>query len=107
MPSSHELATFLIALRNGQNTRGGRGFVKKSGNVIGALDQWHGVVVRLDFLANEEMPAFDVLGALMALRVVGEIESALVVRGERGRRRLRQPEFGEESTEVHRLLGSL
>eukprot|EP00965_Chrysotila_dentata_P033463 1114132-Pleurochrysis_carterae.AAC.1 len=29
MPSIHELATFMMALCSGKNTRGGRGFVKK------------------------------------------------------------------------------
>eukprot|EP00965_Chrysotila_dentata_P232506 6199004-Pleurochrysis_carterae.AAC.4 len=30
MPSNQELATFIITLRSGKSTRGGRSFVKKS-----------------------------------------------------------------------------
>eukprot|EP00965_Chrysotila_dentata_P011560 378379-Pleurochrysis_carterae.AAC.1 len=46
MPSIHELATFIIASRSGKNTRGGRGFVKKSAMLSALLT--NGTVISCD-----------------------------------------------------------
>ena len=58
---------FMIMLRIGMNVRGGSGFVKKSAiDVIRCADEGHNELLCLDELAHVEVPAIDVLGALVA-----------------------------------------
>eukprot|EP00965_Chrysotila_dentata_P000384 13306-Pleurochrysis_carterae.AAC.1 len=53
------------------------------------------------------MATVDVLGALMVLRVVGQVDCGFVVHGERSGRVARIPEVCEESSKVDGLLGGL
>eukprot|EP00965_Chrysotila_dentata_P189514 6173351-Pleurochrysis_carterae.AAC.3 len=49
----------------------------------------------------------DVFGALVVLRVLRQVEGALVVHGERHRVLLRQSQLAEEGTQVYGLFGRL
>eukprot|EP00965_Chrysotila_dentata_P064660 2143926-Pleurochrysis_carterae.AAC.1 len=53
------------------------------------------------------MPAVDVLGALVMLRIVGQVDCRLVVHGQAGGLALRQSEFREKGSQVHSLLSGL
>eukprot|EP00965_Chrysotila_dentata_P259828 6213695-Pleurochrysis_carterae.AAC.2 len=53
---------------------------------IGAAHKRHSDVVRLDAFSHEEMSSIDMLGALVVLRIVCEIDGRLVVRGQTSRR---------------------
>eukprot|EP00965_Chrysotila_dentata_P041205 1367522-Pleurochrysis_carterae.AAC.2 len=53
------------------------------------------------------MAAVDVLGTLMMLWVIGEVDCTLAVHGERSGRRLRQPQLLKKDPQVNGLLGRL
>eukprot|EP00965_Chrysotila_dentata_P073210 2419173-Pleurochrysis_carterae.AAC.1 len=104
MPSIQKLGTFMMMLRSGKNTRGGRGLVKKSA-MLSALLTRHGDVVRFHFLAHEEVAPINVLGALMVLGVVRQVNRTFIVHRERSRSILRQPKFSKECAQVYGFLG--
>eukprot|EP00965_Chrysotila_dentata_P028790 956558-Pleurochrysis_carterae.AAC.1 len=52
------------------------------------------------------MAPVDVLGPLMMFRIVCKVDGGLVVHSQGSRRGASETQISEESSEVHRLLGS-
>eukprot|EP00965_Chrysotila_dentata_P053122 1762573-Pleurochrysis_carterae.AAC.1 len=92
----------LVAKRKKQTRRQRLG--EEIGQVVGAAHERHRDVVRFEALPHEEMASIDMLGALMVLRIVSEIDGRLVVQRQAGRRIGRQPQIVEQRSQVHCLF---
>eukprot|EP00965_Chrysotila_dentata_P234693 6200331-Pleurochrysis_carterae.AAC.1 len=83
---------------------GGHRLCEEVGEVVGAAHERHGDFEEFDRFANKEVPADNVLGPLVVLGLVCEVDGRLAVQGERRRAGALKAQVGEQGAEVHGLL---
>ena len=79
-------------------------FCKEVGEIFVRGDVRYRDAELLDGLANEEVATLDMLGALVVLRVVGQVACGAVVEGERSRAAVFDTELIEEAARVDDVL---